>query len=236
MDQAKAYAVSLSEPAVMKQIPDWCRAMFPEREVNKKPIQVLIMGVPNAGKSTVINVIAERGIATTGDEAAVTKRQQRIKLPKNVILHDTPGVLWPRFDNQYSAHRLAIAGSIKSSVVDMGDLAHFLTAFLAAHYPQAIQERFQVSVDSVFDTADEMAVYELMEAIAKARHFVKAGHQADMERFYRQLITEFRQGQLGRITLETPAMQTKEVAEVEQILAEKAAKKAARKQRFKKKR
>ncbi len=236
VDQAKAYAVSLSEPAVMKQIPDWCRAMFPEREVNKKPIQVLIMGVPNAGKSTVINVIAERGIATTGDEAAVTKRQQRIKLPKNVILHDTPGVLWPRFDNQYSAHRLAIAGSIKSSVVDMGDLAHFLTTFLVAHYPDAIYERFEIRIDDSFDHHDEMAVYELMEDMAKARHFVKAGNQADMERFYRQLITEFRQGQLGRITLETPAMQKKEVAEVEQILAEKAAKKAARKERFKKKR
>lgn len=196
----------------------------------------MIMGVPNAGKSTVINVIAERGIATTGDEAAVTKRQQRIKLPKNVILHDTPGVLWPRFDNQYSAHRLAIAGSIKSSVVDMGDVAHFLTAFLAAHYPEAIHARFQISLDAEFDAADEMAVYELMEAMAIARHFVKAGNQADMERFYRQLITEFRQGQLGRITLETPAMQKQEVAEVEQILAEKAAKKAARKDRFKKKR
>jgi len=236
VNQAKAYAVSQSEPAVMKQIPDWCRAMFPEREVNKKPIQVLIMGVPNAGKSTVINVIAERGIATTGDEAAVTKRQQRIKLPKNVILHDTPGVLWPRFDNQYSAHRLAIAGSIKSSVVEMGDIAHFFTSFLAEHYPEAINARFQVSLSEDFNVGDAMAVYTLMEDMAKARHFVKTGNQADMERFYRQLITEFRQGQLGRITLETPAMQKQEVAEVEQQLAAKEAKKAARKADFKNKR
>lgn len=236
VNQAKAYAVSQSEPAVMKQIPDWCRAMFPEREVNKKPIQVLIMGVPNAGKSTVINVIAERGIATTGDEAAVTKRQQRIKLPKNVILHDTPGVLWPRFDNQYSAHRLAIAGSIKSSVVEMGDIAHFFTSFLAEHYPEAINARFQVSLSEDFNAGDAMAVYTLMEDMAKARHFVKTGNQADMERFYRQLITEFRQGQLGRITLETPAMQKQEVAEVEQQLAAKEAKKAARKADFKNKR
>ncbi len=235
VNQAKAYAVSQSDPAVMKQIPDWCRAMFPEREVNKKPIQVLIMGVPNAGKSTVINIIAERTIATTGDEAAVTKRQQRIKLEKNVILHDTPGVLWQRFDNQYSAHRLAIAGSIKSSVVDMGDIAHFLTAFLAEHYPESVNERFQVTVDKSFSSDDGMSVYGLMEEMAKARHFIKAGNQADMERFYRQLITEFRQGQLGRITLETPEMQTQEVAEVAQLLADKVAKKAARKSEFKSK-
>src|SRR5690606_1630030 len=122
------------------------------------------------------------------------------------------------------------------SVVEMGDIAHFFTSFLAEHYPEAINARFQVSLSEDFNVGDAMAVYTLMEDMAKARHFVKTGNQADMERFYRQLITEFRQGQLGRITLETPAMQKQEVAEVEQQLAAKEAKKAARKADFKNKR
>lgn len=222
----KAYAVNTSDHGLVKQIPQWCLDWFPHREVNKKPIQVMIMGIPNVGKSTLINIMAERSIAKTGNEAAVTKRQQRIKLPGNVILHDTPGVLWPRFDNQNSAYRLAVTGAIKDHIVEAEDKAFFLAEYVIQAYPKAIAARYDL-------TEVPAEPYDLLLKIGQQRGALKAGGRVDLSRISNLFLNEFRTGVVGRISLETPAMMHDELAEVEQQLAARAAKKAARKAQFK---
>jgi ribosome biogenesis GTPase A len=218
----KAYAVNTSDTHLIKQIPQWCLNWFPEREVNKKPIQVMIMGIPNVGKSTIINIIAERTIAKTGNEAAVTKRQQRIKLPGNVILHDTPGVLWPRFDNQNSAYRLAVTGGIKDNIVEAEDKAFYLAEYVMVAYKDAIAERYKIN-----DMPAEP--YDLLVKIGQQRGALKTGGHVDLTRISSLFLNEFRTGVMGRITLETPEMMRAELLEVERLLAAKAAKEALRK-------
>jgi len=220
----KAYAVNTSETGLIKQIPQWCLDWFPERESNKKPIQVMIMGIPNVGKSTIINLIAERTIAKTGNEAAVTKRQQRIKLKGNVILHDTPGVLWPRFDNQNSANRLAVTGGIKDNIVEAEDKAFYLAEYVLVAYKDAVAKRYDIK-------AMPVEPYDLLVEIGRKRGALKSGGRVDLTRIASLFLNEFRTGVLGRITLETPEMMHAELLEVERILAAKAAKEAARKAR-----
>ena len=223
-ETVKAYAVNAADTGLIKQIPQWCLNWFPEREANKKPIQVMIMGIPNVGKSTIINLIAERTIAKTGNEAAVTKRQQRIKLKGNVILHDTPGVLWPRFDNQNSAYRLAVTGGIKDNIVEAEDKAFYLAEYVMVAYKTLISERYDI---------DQMPQepYDLLTKIGQKRGALRTGGRVDLTRISSLFINEFRAGTVGRITLETPEMMYQELAEVEKQLAAKAAKKAARKAR-----
>jgi ribosome biogenesis GTPase A len=222
----KAYAVHTGDTSLVKQIPQWCLDWFPHREVNKKPIQVMIMGIPNVGKSTLINIMADRSIAKTGNEAAVTKRQQRIKLPGNVILHDTPGVLWPRFDNQNSAYRLAVTGGIKDHIVEAEDKAFFLAEHLLVAYQDLLKERYQI---------DQLPAepYDLLVLIGQRRGALKAGGRVDLTRISNLFLNEFRSGTVGRITLETPTMMHQELADVAAALAAREAKKAARKNRRK---
>ncbi|WP_223787115.1 ribosome biogenesis GTPase YlqF [Marinicella meishanensis] len=222
----KAYAVNTADAALIKQIPSWCQAWFPERAVNKKPIQVMIMGIPNVGKSTLINLMAERTIAKTGNEAAVTKRQQRIKLPGNVILHDTPGVLWPRFDNQNSAFRLAVTGAIKDHVVEAEDKAFFAAEYLLASYPEQLQQRYALA-NLPHDA------YDLLLAIGQKRGALKAGGRVDLTRIANLFLNELRLGQIGPITLETPAMMHQELLAVAEQLRLRTEKKATRKAGFK---
>lgn len=228
-ETVKAYAVNTTDTGLIKQVPQWCQQWFPEREINKKPIQVMIMGIPNVGKSTLINIMADRTIAKTGNEAAVTKRQQRIKLPGNVILHDTPGVLWPRFDNQNSAFRLAVTGAIKDHVVEAEDKAFFAAEYLLECYPSLLKTRYELAQLPV-------EPYDLLVAIGQRRGALQAGGRVDLTRISSLFLNELRLGQIGRITLETPQMMQQETAEVEQMLAAKAAKKAARKSKHKGKR
>ena len=222
----KAYAINTSDTSLVKQIPQWCLNWFPQREINMKPIQVMIMGIPNVGKSTIINIIAERTIAKTGTEAAVTKRQQRIKLPGNVILHDTPGVLWPRFDNQNSAFRLAVTGGIKDNIVAAEDKAYYLAEYVMVAYKNEISERYDIA---------QMPAepYDLLVKIGQQRGALKSGGRVDLTRISSLFLNEFRTGVVGRITLETPEMMRSELKEVEQLLAAKAIKDEARKAHYK---
>ncbi|MGJ8662759.1 MAG: ribosome biogenesis GTPase YlqF [Marinicella sp.] len=228
-ETVKAYAVNSSDTGLIKQIPQWCTAWFPEREINKKPIQVMIMGIPNVGKSTLINLMADRTIAKTGNEAAVTKRQQRIKLPGNVILHDTPGVLWPKFENQNSAFRLAVTGGIKDNIVEAEEKAFFLAEYLMIAYKEAIAERYHLDVMPT-------EPYDLLVKIGQQRGALKSGGRVDLSRISSLFLNEFRTGVIGRITLETPDMMVAELQEVAKKLAAKAAKEEARKAKFKGKR
>jgi ribosome biogenesis GTPase A len=184
----------------------------------------MIMGIPNVGKSTIINVLAGRTIAKTGNEPAVTKMQQRINLKNNIVLSDTPGVLWPNVENRNSGYRLAVTGAIKDTAFQHDDIALFALEYLLKTYPDAMQTRFQL--DSMPADATR-----LLQAIGKKRGCLKAGNQVDMDKAAKIFLTELRAGTIGQISLETPEMITNEMIELAAIKEEKAAKKAAKKRR-----
>ena len=170
-----------------------------------------------------INSLAGKVIAKTGDEPAITKQQQRIALGNNVVLLDTPGMLWPNLENKNSGYRLAVTGAIKDTAIDHSDIAYFLLEYLSDNYPGHLKARFQL--DDLPSTQDLLAI------IGKQRGCLRAGGLIDVDRVAKIVLLEFRSGILGRISLETPAMMSAELAELEVIRQLKAEKKQARKGR-----
>ncbi|MGI9285623.1 MAG: ribosome biogenesis GTPase YlqF, partial [Pseudomonadales bacterium] len=125
----KTLALSTAEPEKMRRLPDLCHKIAAEKRSSVKDIQAMIMGIPNVGKSTLINTLVGKTIAQTGNEPAVTKAQQRIALPNGITLLDTPGLLWPNLENKNSGYRLAAIGSIKDTALDHSDVAFFAAAY-----------------------------------------------------------------------------------------------------------
>ncbi|MGI2260112.1 ribosome biogenesis GTPase YlqF [Shewanella sp. GXUN23E] len=218
----KAMAVTTLQPAMIKKIPDLCRKLVPERVGQEKKLRTMIMGIPNVGKSTIINTLAGRTIAKTGNEPAVTKAQQRINLGDGIVLSDTPGILWPKVDNEASSYRLAVTGAIKDTAMEYEDVAMFAAEYFLKAYPDAIKERYKI------DELPQTDI-ELLEEIGAKRGARRAGGRVDLHKVSELLLHEFRSGKIGLLSLETPAMAEVEKAEVERILAEKAAEKEAKK-------
>ena len=222
----KTLAVTTQYPEKIKLVSQLCKKMLPEKGSNDKQIKAMIMGIPNVGKSTIINVLADRIIAKTGNEPAVTKRQQRISLKGNIILSDTPGFLWPKVENQNSGYRLAVTGAIKDTAIQYDDIAFFAAEYLLTYYPDLLKTRFQL--EALPDNESD-----LMEIIGRKRGCLRAGKKVDIEKTSKILIAEFRAGTLGQITLETPDMVEAELIELERIMKQKEEKKQARKQKHK---
>jgi ribosome biogenesis GTPase A len=218
----KTLALSIDQASKTKQLSELCRKLAPPDKSEGKLIHALIMGIPNVGKSTLINILAGRSIAKTGDEPAVTKRQQRIAIGDNVVLLDTPGMLWPNVENKNSGYRLAATGAIKDTAISHDDIAFFLLEYLSHSYPDCLKTRFQL--DHLPPT-----VQELIAVIGKQRGCLRAGGLVDVDRVAKILLTELRSGNLGRISLETPAMMETELAELTVIQQIKAEKKQGRK-------
>ncbi|MBR2679778.1 MAG: ribosome biogenesis GTPase YlqF [Exiguobacterium sp.] len=169
-----------------------------EKGRNPGPIRALIIGIPNVGKSTLINRLAGRNIAITGDRPGVTKRQQWIKMKGGEMeLLDTPGILWPKFEDQLVGYRLAATGAIKDEILNLDDIALFTVRELQARYPEQLKERFKL------ETLPEDAV-ELLEMIGKKRGLISGGY-VDFEKASELLLNELRHEKIGRISLETPA-------------------------------
>lgn len=225
----KTLAISNQQANKIQSLPDLCRKMIPIGKNRDRAIHALIMGIPNVGKSTIINSLAGRTIAKTGNEPAVTKHQQRIDLENGIVLLDTPGMLWPNIENQNSGYRLAATGAVKDTAMEYEDVASYTAEYLMDNYPEQLKARFQLGALPETD-------YEFMEIIGKQRGCIRAGNNLDMYRISKILITEFRDGVLGRITLEKPEMMEKEIAEVIKIRAIKEVKKAERKAKGKKRR
>lgn len=222
----KTLAVSTQEPGKIKSLLEMCRKMLPEKNASVKTIHTMIVGIPNVGKSTLINTLADRIIAKTGDEPAVTKSQQRINLGNGILLLDTPGILWPKVENTHSSYRLAATGAIKNTAMEYDDVGFYLADYLIKAYPDRLRERY--NLEDI--PATEL---EFLEMAAKRRGALSGGGRVNLHKICELLINEMRAGMLGNITLETPAMIETEEQEVAARAAQKAEEKANRKTRFK---
>lgn len=228
---SKSISISSSDPGSIKAIQPLLKTMVTPSQSRVNPYVVMVVGIPNVGKSTLINLLAGRSVAKTGNEPAITKRQQHIALSDHWVLRDTPGVLWPNLDNPHSGYRLAATGAIRDTAMDSADVAAHLLDYLCVNYPENLQKRYSANLP----LEDSIAT---LEAIGKARGCIGGGGLVDFDRAGRLLLTEFRGGQLGSMTLETPSMKLSELEQVEIDRKEKARqkeqKKAARKARRKK--
>ena len=224
----KALAITTSKPEQVHQITKLCEQMLPNRLSQDKQIRAMIMGIPNVGKSTIINILADRIIAKTGNEPAVTKQQQRIRLPSGIMLSDTPGFLWPKIENENSGYRLAVTGAIKDTAIEYEDIAYYAAEYLLQAYPERLKERYELETLPQSD-------HELMEAIAQRRGCLRAGGHFDIYKVSTILLNELRSGALGPLTVETPEMAIKEKIAVEKLMAEQAEKKADKKKSRKRK-
>ena len=219
--QIKTLTCSLRDNE-LGRLPGLCRAMLPARQNRSAMIYAMIAGIPNVGKSSLINRLAGRNIAKTGNEAALTRLQQRIEISSDLTLIDTPGVLWPNIEIENSGYRLAATGAIRDTAFDLQDVACYIADFLLGNYPDLIQHRY--SLDGL-----PHSEVELLEAIARKRGCIVSGGRVDFEKVSRLLIAELRSGEIGKICLETPETMLQELAELEIIREQKAEKKAARK-------
>ena len=160
-------------------------------------VRVMVLGIPNVGKSTFINKVAKRKTAKAEDRPGVTRSKQWVPVDATLELLDTPGILWPKFDDPEVGKRLAFTGAVKDDVLDIEELACYLMDYLAAHYADTLTERYKIDVE------DGDSGYDLLEKAGRKRGFLMRGAQVDTERMARILLDEFRGGKLGRFTLET---------------------------------
>jgi ribosome biogenesis GTPase A len=222
--QVKTLVVNMTQLERIRQLPALCHTLVPREDVRTRPLQALITGIPNVGKSTLINILAKRTVAKTGNEPAITKQQQRIDLGEGLVLFDTPGVLWGNIENKNSGFRLAATGAIKDTALNHEDVAHFLTEFALSHYPALLKTRFHL------ETLPQTAA-EVLSMIGKKRGCLRAGGHIEYDKVAKIVLAELRSGSLGKMTLELPEMIALELVELEKIRVEKAAKKQARRER-----
>lgn len=224
----KTLALNLQQPNKTAQIFTLCQKLIPNKGTKVSPITCLITGIPNVGKSTLINTLANRTIAKTGNEPAVTQTQQRIDLGNNIILFDTPGLLWPKVENEDSSYRLAVTGAIKDTAIDYDDIAYYAAEYFMKHHLTGVMERY--SLEEI--PRDETA---LLEVIGRKRGALVNGGRVDLKRASAIFIHDYRVGTLGKTTLETPKQIELEIAKTTKRIADKLEQKNARKARFKKK-
>ncbi len=215
--QAIGLDASVSTPA--QAIIRACHALAPTRGSMSKPMRVLICGIPNVGKSTLINTLTGKRATKTGDEAGITKLEQRITLAAGFYLFDTPGVLWPRIIVSQSGYNLAASGAIGRNAFDEEEVALALLDYLKSHYASQVESRYKL-VD-IATMTDE----DLLSAIGRKRGALQGGNRVNLQKAAEIAIYDFRQSVLGRITLETPAEFARWLAAGQLVDAERQLKK-----------
>jgi len=213
----KTLLTTLDQPDKAQKLMHLCRKLAPKKSKTGFNILAMITGIPNVGKSTLINAVAGRKVAKTGNEPAITKGLQKIKLDEGITFLDTPGILWPKIHNENSGYRLAATGAIKDTAIEVEDIAMYLSGFLIQHYPQLLADRYELGTIPTTDI-------EFLELLGAMRGCLRGGGHVDLEKVSSILVNEFRAGKLGRITLETPDM----ILAEEKIVAQKQKEKAER--------
>jgi ribosome biogenesis GTPase A len=193
----KAVALSCKKPGDVAKVVGLCRTLAPHRGTNLKPLRMMIMGIPNVGKSTLMNALLNRRVAKVGDEPAVTKSQMRIDLNDQASIIDTPGMMWPKIQYDSDGYMLAASHAIGRNAVIDEDVATFLGNLLLQRYPALLNARYKFDVTG-------MDGVDVVEAVAKRRGYRLKGGDLDLEKAAMTLLTDYRSGALGRISLETP--------------------------------
>lgn len=230
-NDTRAIALDASDTAAAAKLIAACRSLVPHRQGIDKPLRVLICGIPNVGKSTLINGMLGKKSAKTGNEPGITKAEQRLLLADDFWLYDTPGMLWPKIIVEESGYNLAASGAVGRNALDEETVALELLDYLRRHYLPLLQNRYQADKDASSHWQDD----QWLEWIGRKRGALLPGGRINYQKAAENVLTDFRAGQIGRITLETPqqwatwlkAGRQKEAA----AKAEREAKKAARKNR-----
>ncbi|HBN60439.1 MAG TPA: ribosome biogenesis GTPase YlqF, partial [Halomonas sp.] len=221
-EDTRALAITTTNTRELKKIPKLCHELAGAVRADRD-VRVMVMGIPNVGKSTLINGLAGRKIAKTGNEPAVTKRQQKVRIDGRVALIDTPGVLWPKIEDQASAYRLAASGAIRDTAIEYTDVAIVACAELAKRYPAELTARYKLKALPTYEAPvveevdadgpkkpDFLTIagfdgHAILKEIAGKRGGLRPGGEVDLHRGAEVLLHELRDGKLGRVTLETPA-------------------------------
>lgn len=193
----KAVALSCKKPGDVAKVPGLCLQLAQHRGTPLKPLRMMIMGIPNVGKSTLMNALLKKRVANVGDEPAVTKSQQRLDLNDHMTLIDTPGLMWPKIEHDSDGYMLAASHAIGRNAVIEEEVAAFLADVLLARYPKLLNERYKFDATGLDGAA-------VVEAIAKRRSYKLKGGDYDFEKAALTLLQDYRDGALGRISLETP--------------------------------
>ena len=187
-------------PGTCKQLASSLFEKWKAKGMKPRAIRAMILGIPNVGKSTLINRLATKKIAKTGDRPGITKQQQWIKVGKEMELLDTPGILWPKFEDQQIGYRLAATGAIKDELLDFQDIALFVLKYMKEYYPTVIAERYNIEIP------DDAVL--LFDEIGKKRGFLLSGGYIDYDKVAETILRELRSGKLGRVTLEIPSQES----------------------------
>ena len=230
LPNTRAVALSCKKAGDAKKIPAICRKITPHRGTHLKPLRALIMGIPNVGKSTLMNALLNRRVAKVGDEPAVTKSQQRFDIDPTFSITDTPGMMWPKIQYESDGFMLAASHAIGRNAVIDEDVAVFLADNLLKTYPDLINARYKLDVMKL-DVLQIDGV-DLLAAIAKRRSYKRQDSKSqegvwDMEKTAVAFLTDYRSGAIGRISLETPASRLAMVESINQLIFEKNAEKDA---------
>ena len=210
-----AIELTTSDKKTIKSIPQICKDAVPARANKERPVRAMIMGIPNVGKSTLINALLGRRIAKVGNEPAVTKANKRYSVFQGMALSDTPGILWPKIEDQDSGYRLAVSGAIKDTAIDYDQVAVYGAIFVLTAYPERLIERYKLKELPELGEG-------LLDQIGRKRGCLRPGGVVDLHKAAEILMNEMRGGKLGRISFET----VEEWQEKDRIAAELAAQEA----------
>jgi ribosome biogenesis GTPase A len=201
----RALPMSSKQNAETKQLIKLCKLLVPKRGKPGFPVRVMVVGIPNVGKSTLINTLAGRSMAKVGDKPAITTTTQLIDLKNGVVLNDTPGVLWPNMEDQEGAYRLATSGAIGANALDYTVVGLFAGEFMMRRYPDLLKNRYKLV--ELPDNATD-----LLGSIGRCLGCLKGGGEIDLHRAAEAFLRELRAGKLGRVSLEEPSQNTPEPA------------------------
>jgi len=193
----RALPMSAKQSAETKQLIKLCKLLAPKRGKPGFPVRVMVVGIPNVGKSTLINTLAGRSMAKVGDKPAITTTTQLIDLKNGVVLNDTPGVLWPNMEDQEGAYRLATSGAIGANALDYTVVGLYAGDFMMRRYPELLRKRYKL--DELPDNSTD-----LIEAIGRCLGCLISGGGVDLHRAAEAFLRELRAGKLGRVSLEEP--------------------------------
>jgi ribosome biogenesis GTPase A len=195
-DTTRAMALRMDQKSALQQLIELCKQAAPARVAAERPVRVMIMGIPNVGKSTLINALMGRKLAKVGNEPAVTKTQQRFVSHNGLAVFDTPGILWPKIEDEDSSYRLAASGAIRDTVVEYEDIALYSLEFLMRDYPQLLLQRFKL--EQLPESADQA-----LDIVGRKRGCLRSGGVVDRTKAGEILIGDLRSGLIGRLSFET---------------------------------